>query len=122
MAPADAQAVALAQAQAHIDGRSTIGRTRAGQLIEALNALPPKNGDTIEVAGWRRFWDSMNQAVALEVRKWLYDKADGKAVQTVNHVHDKPLEHNVNHTISDRFRIAMQKAEDRVRNRPTTVN
>ncbi len=122
IAPADAQAVVIAQVQAHIDGRSNAGRTRAGSLIEALNTLPPKNGDSIEVAGWRRFWDSTNQAVALEVRKWLYDKADGKAVQTVNHVHDKPTGATDSKPLSDRFRIAMQKGEERVRSRPDPIN
>lgn len=79
--------------------------------------MPPKKGDTIELAGWRRFWDSLNQGVALDVRRWLYDKADGKAVQTINHVHNKPLEMNVNLSLSDRFRIAMEKAEQRVSGR-----
>jgi hypothetical protein len=53
---------------------------------------------------------------SLDLRKWLYDKRDGKSVQTVNHVHDKPLEMTVTHTLTERFRIAMEKAELRVRN------
>lgn len=83
-------------------------------MIEALNTVPPSAGDSIEVAGWRRFWDSVNQAIALDVRLKLYDKADGKAVQTINHVHDKPLEMNVNLKLNERFKIAMEKAEQRV--------
>ena len=93
-----------------LDGRTLTGQNRAGKLLEALNSLPPKKGDSIEVAGWRRFWDSMNQAIALDARKYLYDKDGGKAIQTVNHLHDKPIEHN--HTVSIRGTLekALQRA------------
>ena len=47
----------------------------------------------------------------------LLDRRYGKPVQTVNHLHDKPLEMTVTHTISERFRIAMEKAERRVSGR-----
>ncbi len=76
--------------------------------------MPPPEGDSIEVAGWRRFWDSMDQRVALECRRWLYDKADGKAVQTVNHLHDKPIDVNMKLSLGEGMRIAMEKAEQRV--------
>ena len=46
-----------------------------------------------------------------------YDKRDGKAVHTVNHLHDKPLEMTVMHTISERMKLALEKAEARVRSR-----
>jgi hypothetical protein len=45
---------------------------------------------------------------------YLEDRAYGKPVDTVNHLHDKPLELSVTHTLSERFRIAMEKAEKRV--------
>jgi len=45
---------------------------------------------------------------------YLEDRAFGKAVQTVNHLHDKPIEHNVTMNLSERFRIAMEKAQKRV--------
>src|SRR6266496_1099933 len=44
----------------------------------------------------------------------LLDRKLGKAVQTVNHVHDKPIEMNVTHSLSERFRLAIEKAEKRV--------
>lgn len=93
-----------------LDGRSRSGQNRAGELLTALNSLPPKKGDTIEVAGWRRFWDSMDHHIALDARKYLYDKDGGKAIQTVNHLHDKPIEHN--HTVSIRGTLekALQRA------------
>lgn len=67
-----------------------------------------------EVQGWALLWFAVR--TALETRKYLYDKAKGKAVITVNHLHDKPMEHTVTHTLSERFRLAMQKGDERVRN------
>ncbi len=99
-----------------IDGRTVTGKDYAQQLIDKLNApFDPKKPESLEVAGWRRLWDSLDKRIALETRRYLYDKAKGKAVITVNHLHDKPIEHNVNVSLSERFRLAMQKAEDRVR-------
>jgi tRNA U38,U39,U40 pseudouridine synthase TruA len=100
-----------------IDGRTVTGTQHAQWLIDQLNAeFNPKKPETIEVAGWRRLWDSLDKRVALETRRYLYDKAKGKAIITVNHVHDKPIEHNINLSLSERFRIAMQKADERLRN------
>jgi hypothetical protein len=44
----------------------------------------------------------------------LLDRRFGKPVQTVNHLHDKPIEVNMNHSLSERFRLALEKAEKRV--------
>ena len=44
----------------------------------------------------------------------LLDRKLGKPVQTVNHLHDKPIEMNVTHSLSERFRLAIEKAEKRV--------
>lgn len=98
-----------------IDGRTVTGKDHAQWLIDQLNGLyDPKKLETIEVAGWRRLWDSLDKRIALETRRYLYDKAKGKAVITVNHLHDKPIEHNVTLSLSERFRTAMEKAEKRV--------
>ena len=51
---------------------------------------------------------------SLDVRKYLYDKRDGKSVQTVNHIHDKPIDLNVTHTLGERMLSAMAKAEKRL--------
>lgn len=100
-----------------IDGRTVTGKDHAQQLIDQLNAdYDPKKPESIEVAGWRRLWDSLDKRIALETRRYLYDKAKGKAVVTVNHLHDKPIEHTMTVSLSERFRIAMQKGEERVRN------
>lgn len=47
----------------------------------------------------------------------LIDKRDGKAMHTVNHLHDKPMELNVNLSVSERYRIAIEEGEKRVRER-----
>lgn len=98
-----------------IDGRTVTGQQHAQWLIDRLNAPFDPKKETLELAGWRRLWDSLDKRIALECRRYLYDKARGKATITVNHLHDKPQELNVNLQLSDRFRLAMQKAEERVR-------
>jgi len=66
-----------------------------------------------EVQGWALVW--FGSRTALETRKYLYDRAKGKATITVNHLHDKPIEHNVTLSLGEGMRLAMQKAEERVR-------
>ena len=101
-----------------IDGRTVTGKEHAQWLIDQLNAeYDPEQEETIEVAGWRRLWDSLDKRVALETRRYLYDRAKGKAVITVNHLHDKPQEHILTLNLSERFRIAMEKAAKRVASR-----
>ncbi|MGH9505248.1 MAG: hypothetical protein ACRD20_20535 [Terriglobales bacterium] len=49
------------------------------------------------------------------VLRYLEDRAYGRPTDTVNHLHDKPIEHNVNLNLSERFRLAMEKGDQRVR-------
>jgi hypothetical protein len=49
--------------------------------------------------------------------RYLEDRAYGRPVDTVNHLHDKPIEHNVTLSLGEGMRLAMQKAEERVRSR-----
>lgn len=51
------------------------------------------------------------------VLRYLEDRAYGRPMDTVNHLHNKPLEVNATLTLGEGMRIAMQKAEERVRNR-----
>lgn len=48
--------------------------------------------------------------------RYLEDRAYGRPMDTVNHLHDKPLEVNMTHSVSDRLRAAMEKAEKRLKN------
>jgi len=88
-------------------------RGAAARIIDALNALP-SDKEPIEIAGWRGLWDNPAADIRLRARIFLYDKRDGRSVHTVNHLHDKPLEHTVTLNLSERFRIAMEKASKRV--------
>ena len=49
--------------------------------------------------------------------RYLEDRAYGRPVDTVNHLHDKPIEVNATLSLGEGMRIAMEKAEQRVRSR-----
>lgn len=49
--------------------------------------------------------------------RYLEDRAYGRPMDTVNHLHDKPLEVNATLTLGEGMRIAMEKAEARVSKR-----
>lgn len=66
---------------------------------------------------WHRDKNGALTPMAADNRRYLTDKRDGKAVHHVNHMHDKPLELNVMHSISEKLRQAMEKAEKRVNQR-----
>lgn len=90
-----------------------VNKSVATELIAAL-IRPASDKDSDEVKSWRPLWECSDARIRLDTRKFLYEKRDGKAVHTVNHLHDKPIEHTHTHTISERMRIAMEKAELRV--------
>lgn len=94
-----------------IDGRTVSGQQHAQWLLDRLNNFDPDK-ETDELAGWRRLWDSMDKRIALECRRYLYDKAKGKATITVNHLHDKPIEMNVNLSMAQIVRqVRLRKLE-----------
>ena len=68
-----------------------------------------------EVQGWALLW--FGSRTSLESRKYLYDRAKGKAVITVNHVHDKPFEMNVNVSIAEVVRKVRERKEQYERSR-----
>ena len=49
------------------------------------------------------------------ILKYLEDRHHGRPVDTVNHLHDKPLEINARLTLGEGMKVAMQKAEERIR-------
>ena len=81
---------------------------RAIQLLEALNR-PANEKDSYEIKRWRLLTEAMDLRIQLDARTRLDDKAYGRAVHTVNHLHDKPIEMNVTVTLSE----AIQKARKR---------
>jgi hypothetical protein len=59
------------------------------------------------------WWDILHAhdvRLRLDARKYLSDKRDGKAVQTVNHVHDKPIDVNVHFDLTDRIAAGRRRA------------
>jgi hypothetical protein len=90
-------------------------KSNAAELIDALNRAPDKRRkDSRELAGWRELWEAKDLRICLDVRKYLYDKRDGKPVQSINHIHDKPIDLNVTHSLGERMLSAMAKAEKRL--------
>jgi hypothetical protein len=49
--------------------------------------------------------------------RYLEDRHYGRPVDTVNHLHDKPIEVNARLSLGEGMKLAMQKAEERVRSR-----
>lgn len=47
----------------------------------------------------------------------FWEKRDGKAMHTVNHLHDKPVQHEVTLSLGEGMKLAMEKAEQRVSSR-----
>ncbi len=96
-------------------------KSAAARVIAALErasddprtwaALPP------EIRGWAPLWFAQDLRVRLDTRKYLYDKRDGKAVHTVNHLHDKPLDVNVNISIAEVVRKVRERKEQYERSR-----
>lgn len=100
-----------------IDGRTVSGQQHAQWILDQLNARFNPKKDTLELAGWRRLWDSLDKRIALETRRYLYDRAKGKATITVNHLHDKPIEMNVNLSMAEIVREVRQRKADYERSR-----
>ena len=49
--------------------------------------------------------------------RYLEDRAYGRPMDTVNHLHDKPVQMDVTLSLGEGMKLAMKKAEDRVRSR-----
>jgi hypothetical protein len=61
----------------------------AARILEALNR-PEGPKDSYEIQQWRLLSEANDIRVRFDVRKYLYDKRDGKAVQPVD-FGDKPI-------------------------------
>ena len=93
-----------------------LGIGAQGQLLKrATERLKAEKEDSetegLEPANFYR-WASI--IPLMNLLKYLEDRSLGRPMDTVNHIHSKPIEHNVTHTLSERFRIAMEKGEKRV--------
>lgn len=68
-----------------------------------------------EAQGWALLWFATRTALA--TRQYLYDKAKGKAVVTVNHLHDKPIEMNFNVSMAEVVRKVRERKQAYERSR-----
>jgi hypothetical protein len=75
---------------------------------------PDKNGKgpcDCELCTWfELLHESGDLRLRFDVLKYLTDRRDGKAVQTVNHVHDKPIEMNVTVSLAESVQKARKRA------------
>lgn len=90
-------------------------KNAAAGILEALNR-PAHSGDSFEVQRFRAI-DNSGPGMSLDLRKYLYDKRDGKAVHTVNHLHDKPIQHEVIISIAEVVRKVRERKEQYERSR-----
>ena len=89
----------------------------AAKLIASLSHFDPPKNEPGEIGNWRDLWWSAEQRVKLDTRKYWYDKRDGKAIHTVNHLHDKPIDVNVNVSIAEIVRKVRERKEQYERSR-----
>jgi hypothetical protein len=75
---------------------------------------PDKNGkggcDCERCTWFELLHESGDMRLRFDVLKYLTDRRDGKAVQTVNHVHDKPIEMNVTVSLAESVQKARKRA------------
>jgi hypothetical protein len=63
-----------------------------------------------EQCRWVTLLNAPDLRIRFDTLKYLTDKRDGKAVQNVNHLHDKPIEHVVTHKLSEELQKARKRA------------
>lgn len=79
--------------------------------VLALTARPIHIADCLcEMCRWWAVLTAADARLRFDALKYLTDRRDGKAVQTVNHLHDKPIEMNVTISRSEEIRKARQRA------------
>lgn len=66
---------------------------------------------------YKKARETGNTADLRNALEYLDNRDLGNTVDTVNHLHDKPIEVNATLSLGEGMRLAMQKAEDRVRSR-----
>lgn len=130
-----------------IDGRTHAGRNVAGRVLDTVHAenvwislvelekrrlgigsdgklmpiakakslIEGELGDTV-ISG-PDYKGNFSIIPLVTLLRYLEDRHLGKTVDNVNHIHNKPIEHNVNVSLSEKYRAAIARAEQRVANR-----
>lgn len=104
-------------------------RAGAGRKAKPKTSFAPK-AQSVEVLGklggehqgkklptendlWLTLLVAQDLRIRLDALRYLTDRRDGRAVQTVNHLHDKPIEHNITFSIAEKLREARERATKR---------
>lgn len=69
-------------------------------LLEALNR-PRHENDSYEIQQWRKLTEARDINIRGLYRWRLFEHSEGRSIQTVNHLHDKPIEMNVNFNLAE---------------------
>lgn len=85
---------------------------KSAVLLEALNR-PKREDDSYEVQQWRRLTEARDINVRGLYRWRLFEHSEGRSIQTVNHLHDKPIEMNVTLSLATEIQKARQRAKER---------
>jgi hypothetical protein len=105
--------------QAENHGSEKPRRSDAKEILDSVGQGKIK-GHADGCKCWKCLWVrdcELPGAAGFQSRKYLWDRYAGKPVDTINHLHDKPLEATVTLTLGEGMRLAMMKADERVRNR-----
>lgn len=93
-------------------------KNEASEIIASLGN--PLKGHEPHCDCWKCLWKAdaeRRDQVGQHARKYLWDRRDGKPVDTVNHLHDKPIEHTVTVTIAEVIRKVRERKEQYERSR-----
>ena len=107
--PGEGKKLGRPKSQRPVDGnvaRKIKARVKAEELWVFLIAQAAKKAR-----------ETGNTADLRNALEYLDNRDLGNTVDNVNHMHDKPLEVNATLTLGEGMRLAMEKAEQRVRER-----
>lgn len=79
---------------------------------EELQATVDDRGTAVDSGDYK---GNFSTIPLTNILKYLEDRHFGRPVDTVNHMHDKPLEVNATLSLGEGMKLAMQKAEERLR-------
>lgn len=101
----------LAQAKAEILWLAMIDLERRRLGINKDGSLSEKEKGAIDGPDYQGKFSIIPLTNLL---RYLEDRAYGRPVDTVNHLHDKAIDLNVTLSLGEGMRLAMQKAEERI--------
>ena len=89
----------------------------ATKVLAMASRLAHQDNCSCEICLWWGLLNAPDARVRLDTLKYLTDKRDGKPVQHVNHIHDKPVELNVNLSMSEVVRKVRERRLEYERSR-----